>query len=146
MGQPIVIAHHLIWTVYGVWLPNDPRGSGSKSIASDVIAQLGEVHYGRKKIQPAGWEIERFFERAREVLRFPVLEFDGIQIERIAGAVLTAVSNLRYTCYACAIMPDHVHILIRKHKDQAEAMIANIQSATRSEYVNAGLCDAEHPV
>ena len=26
--HPIVIAHHLIWTAYGWWLPNDPRGSG----------------------------------------------------------------------------------------------------------------------
>ena len=33
MPRPIVIAHHLIWTVYGTWLPNDPRGSGSRAIA-----------------------------------------------------------------------------------------------------------------
>ena len=26
-----------------------------------------------------------------------------------------------YTCYGCAIMPDHVHLLIRKHRDQAES-------------------------
>ncbi len=27
--RPSVIAHHLIWTLYGHWLPNDLRGSGS---------------------------------------------------------------------------------------------------------------------
>ena len=26
-AMPIVIAYHLIWTVYGWWLPNDLRGS-----------------------------------------------------------------------------------------------------------------------
>jgi hypothetical protein len=50
--RPIVIAYHLIWTGYGWWLPNDPRGSMSHRIASDVIAELGELHYGRKKVQP----------------------------------------------------------------------------------------------
>ena len=42
--NPIVIAYHLIWTAYGWWLPNDPRGSMSRCIASDVIAELGELH------------------------------------------------------------------------------------------------------
>jgi hypothetical protein len=27
--KPIVIAHHIMWTLYGWWLPNDPRGSTS---------------------------------------------------------------------------------------------------------------------
>lgn len=54
MSNPIVIAHHLVWTAYGWWLPNDPRGSTSHWIASEVIAELGELHHGRKKIQPDG--------------------------------------------------------------------------------------------
>ena len=35
------------------------------------------------------------------------------------------------TCYACAIMPDHVHVLIRKHRDKAEQMIEILQEASR---------------
>ena len=65
MSQPIVIAHHLIWTVYGSWLPNDPRGSGSHSVASDVLTELGELHYGRNKLQPAGRIVREFYEQAR---------------------------------------------------------------------------------
>ena len=49
----MVAAHHLLWTAYGWWLPNDPRGSMSRRIASIAIDELGELHYGRKKIQPA---------------------------------------------------------------------------------------------
>lgn len=51
--HPVVIAYHLIWTAYGWWLPNDPRGSTSRRIAADPIAQLGQLHFGRKKVQPA---------------------------------------------------------------------------------------------
>ena len=46
----MVIAYHLVWTLYGWWLPNDPRGSMSRTIASDVIAELGALHYTRKRI------------------------------------------------------------------------------------------------
>jgi REP element-mobilizing transposase RayT len=39
---------------------------------------------------------------------------------------------LGYTCYGCAIMPDHVHLLIRKHRDQAQTMIDALQEASRA--------------
>ena len=52
MARPIVIAYHLIWTGYGWWLPNDPRGSGSEIVRNDILKDLGELHFGRKKLQP----------------------------------------------------------------------------------------------
>jgi hypothetical protein len=127
VSQPLVIAHHLIWTIYGTWLPNDPRGSGSQTVATDAIAELGEVHYGRRQVQPAGWVIREFYERAHEILRFPVLTFDSEDRLAIAEAIRNAIAEQCYTCYACAVMPDHLHILIRKHKHQAEQMIAVLQ-------------------
>ena len=51
-----------------------------------------------------------------------------------------------YTCYACAIMPDRVHLLIRKHRDKAEQMIEHFQDASREAIVEAGLRDRDHPV
>jgi len=127
----MIIAHHLIWTAYGWWLPNDPRGSTSHRIASDVIAQLGELHYGRKRVQPGGWEIRAFYETASDVLKHPLLEFSGRERTSIGDGFTGVVRSRKYTCYACAIMPDHVHILIRKHRDKAEEMIANLQDASR---------------
>ena len=66
--QPLVIAYHLIWTAYGWWLPNDPRGGGSRTIRNDVLAQLGELHFGRKKVQPAGRVIRDFYAKAATLL------------------------------------------------------------------------------
>lgn len=45
----MAIAYHLIWTIYGTWLPNDQRGSGSRLVNSDAKSGLGELHFGRKK-------------------------------------------------------------------------------------------------
>lgn len=142
----MVIAHHPVWTAYGWWLPNDPRGSMSSSIASDVIAELGELHHGRKRVQPAGREIRTFYGRASEVLKFPLLTFAPEEILLIATAFATVMRDCRYTCYACAIMPDHVHLVIRKHRDLAEEMIENLQVESMRLVCGAGRRECDHPV
>jgi REP element-mobilizing transposase RayT len=131
MPQPIVIAHHLIWTAYGWWLPNDPRGSGSKVIRRDVIADLGELHEGRKKIQPPSRVVREFYQNAAQLLKHPLLTFDEPARNEIGNAFADVIQNERYTCYACAIMADHIHILIRKHKHTAEQMAAKLKTQSR---------------
>jgi len=144
--RPIVIAYHLIWTAYGWWLPNDPRGSTSRAIATDLLAELGELHYGRKKVQPASHEIREFYERAVPLLKFALLEFRTEEIQGIAAAFSSSMSCNQYTCYACTIMPDHVHVLIRKHRHKAEEMVANLQQASRLRLCRSGLRSPDHPV
>jgi REP element-mobilizing transposase RayT len=146
MPEPIVIAYHLTWTAYGFWLPNDPRGSMSHRVASDIIAELGELHFGRKSVQPAGWVIKDFRKRAKEVLKFSLLKFTREDVDTIACSFAECVRKHVYTCYACAIMPDHIHLLIRKHKKQAEDMIEDFQTASRLRLRNAERRTHEHPV
>lgn len=146
MNNPIVIAYHLIWTAYGWWLPNDPRGSSSHTIRNDLIAELGQLHHGRKKAQPASGGIRAFYQIATEKLAYPLLTFDFDARKVIADAFNQTIAEQRYTCYACAIMPDHVHMLIRKHKHQAEEMIANLQYQSRLRLRDVGLRDDDHPI
>ena len=142
----MVIAHHLIWTAYGWWLPNDPRGSASHLIRSDVIADLGELHYGRKRVQPASSEIRTFYENAKQLLKHELQTFSPAEIALIADAFADEIHKRNYTCYACAIMPDHIHILIRKHRDRAEDMIAHFQEASRTILIESAGRANEHPV
>ena len=144
--NPLVIAYHLIWTAYGWWLPNDPRGSGSFTIRTDVLADLGELHHGRKRIQPSGASVRDFQERAEDVLKHPRFSFDVEARQHIASAFEQVIADERYTCYGCVIMPDHVHILIRKHKHQAEQMIENLQESSRQHLIDTGVCRPTHPV
>ena len=60
-------------------------------------------------------------------------------------AIGEAINECQYTCYACAIMPDHVHLLIRKHRDLAEEMIEKIQAFSRLRLSECGLREADHP-
>jgi REP element-mobilizing transposase RayT len=134
-----------MWTLYGWWLPNDPRGSTSRVIRQDVLADLGEVHFGRKRIQPARCELREFYDEAADMLKHPLLKFAANEFSRVGEALGVAISQCGYTCYAAAVMPDHVHLLIRKHKDLAEEMIQKIQSLSRKRLREAGLRPADHP-
>lgn len=88
-GLPVtVIAHHLIWTNYGTWLANDPRGSGSASVYTPDLVDLGVVHYGRKKIQPRRSELRAFYSEAEKLLSFPVIRFDEQQRNTLASRLL----------------------------------------------------------
>jgi REP element-mobilizing transposase RayT len=146
MSQPLVIAYHLIWTAYGWWLPNDPRGSGSFTVRTDVLDALGELHHGRKDVQPFGSTIRRFQDTAENLLKHPRLSFDDAAVHRIVAAFANAIAGERYTCYACAIMPDHVHLLIRKHKHQAEQMVENLQVSSRHALIEADFAASTHPI
>lgn len=145
MSSPIVIAHHIMWTAYGWWLPNDPRGSTSIEVYTPQIAELAPLHFGRKRIQPASRDIRKFYQQARERLQFPLLKILEADRRAIACAFAESIAQHRYTCYACVIMPDHVHLLIRKHKQQAEEMIENLQHESRSRLSSDGLRVTDHP-
>lgn len=141
-----VLAHHLVWTAYGTWLGNDPRGSGSRNVYTPVLASLGEVHYGRRSVQPSRPTMREFYMEATPRLQFPVVRFDDALIQVIGRVFSDIVIKHRYTCYACAIMPDHVHLVIRKHRDQGKAMIEHFQRESRLRFSSLGLVCPDHPV
>lgn len=144
-GKLIILAYHIMWTAYGWWLPNDPRGSTSHTIRSDLIADLGQLHHGRKQLQPAGKDIRAFHEQAAETLHHDLLQFTADQFPHVVHALGQTIQDHHYTCYACAVMPDHVHLLIRKHRDLAEDMLATLQKESRSRLSALNLRCLSHP-
>jgi hypothetical protein len=94
----MIAGYHLIWTVYGWWLPNDPRGSTSHEIRAASIASLGDLHYGRKRVQPAGRVISEFRDAARGVLKHPLLALSPPEIEVVGHAFAEVIRSGSYTC------------------------------------------------
>jgi REP element-mobilizing transposase RayT len=141
-----VIAYHLIWTNYGTWLPNDLRGSMSEVVYTPALAGLGEAHYGRRAVQPSRMSVRQFYRQAEPRLQFPVLCWTQEQIDDIGRVFADTIRTRKYTCYACAIMPDHVHVVIRKHKDSAEAMIDYFQTDSRLRFSSSGAAPPDHPI
>jgi REP element-mobilizing transposase RayT len=142
----VIVGHHLVWTAYGWWLPNDPRGSSSHEIRVEAIGDLGELHHGRKPVHPPSHEIREFYEKARTVLKHPLLRFSEEDVALLAVSFSRTVREQGYTCHACAIMPDHVHLLIRRHRDEGHAMIEKLQDDSKAAMIAEQRRSEEHPV
>lgn len=146
MLRPLVIAHHLIFTVYGRWLPNDPRGSSSRVVRNSILEDLGELHLGSKGVQPDGRVIREFYRQADKRLQHEAIEFDADDRALVAASFAHVIDAERLTCWACAIMGDHAHLVVRKHKYQGEEMIGVLQDASRLRLREAGKRRIDHPV
>ncbi|HZK81350.1 MAG TPA: hypothetical protein VFC46_09795, partial [Humisphaera sp.] len=112
----IVIAHHLVLMGYGHWLPNDIRGSGSDEIRKELLAALGEIHHGRKRQQPSRAELKAFHARAEPLLEQEVLWFDERMREAIAASFAMTAANFGYVTWACAVLRNHAHLVVKRHK------------------------------
>jgi REP element-mobilizing transposase RayT len=96
-------------------------------------------------VQPTGAEVRRFYQQAPALLRHPLLTFGENERLQIGKAFADVIETERYTCYACAIMPDHVHVLLRKHKHSAETMIESLKQGSRTQLVESRCRLVDHP-
>ncbi|MCP4402413.1 MAG: hypothetical protein GY801_34540 [bacterium] len=129
----MIIAYHTIFTTYGTWLPNDPRGSYSKTVYNDEIRTLGQVRYGRQDPQPDRDTCRRFWNASRGTTnRRPFFINDSTR-PLVACGFAQAVQILGLTVRACAIMNDHVHLLSLRNKLRIEYVTGQFKAkATRA--------------
>ena len=142
----VIIAHHIILTGYGHWLPTDPRGSLSREFRNAHLRELGEIHFGRKSDQPTPEQLKAFHAEAKELLEHQVLWFEPPQRQVIGEALGSVVRDEGLTCYGCAVLPDHAHLLVRRHRIKAQEMIPPFMAASREALVRGGHVARDHPV
>jgi len=123
----MIIAYHIIFTTYGTWLPNDPRGSYSKAVYDAELKALGDPQYGRQAPQPDGDALRRFWTASRETLNRRQFFIDDPKREIIAEGFERVVRRLGLTVRACAIMNDHVHLLTSRSKHRIEYVIGQFK-------------------
>jgi len=129
----MVIAYHAIFTTYGTWLPNDPRGSYSKEIYRAELAALGEIRYGRQNPQPDRDTVRRFRTAAVRRLSRPPYYINDATRPVIAGAFRRVKERLHLTVPACAIMNDHVHLLVLRSKYKIEYLMNQFKGAATAD-------------
>jgi REP element-mobilizing transposase RayT len=146
--RQIIIGHHLIWTLYGHWLANDPRGSGSEALRDPKFAPIGDIHFGRKPehLQPSRDELKGFYREARPLLEFAPFWIDEAKRQALADIVREVVQRRPYTAWACAILSNHVHLVMRRHSDDAVAIWTTIADAARMHLRDFSDVEPDHPV
>ena len=150
-GDPIYLHRtikgaHLILTGYGHWLPNDPRGSRSDEVRSEPLRELGEPHVGRKKVQPPRSELKTFYRQAEPLLIHDTVWFDAKVRDAIGEGVAQVVKERGYTLWALAVLRNHLHVVVRTHRDHSETIMAQIARGTQKVLWEREMVPKNHPV
>ena len=131
----MLLGWHLIFTTYGFWPPNDPRGSGSTRVRTwhlyDAAGESTKVNTRRSvAARPHDMCIRR---AAKAALKYPAVELTGVQARAVARGIAAVCPKVELIIHACSIMPDHTHVVAAAHRqlDGDEMMACLKRAGTR---------------
>src|SRR3954470_6486294 len=105
--------YHAIFTAYGFWLPNDPRGSWSTFVGSWELLKFGSATKTAERRSLAHNPHDaRLRREAKQALKYPPVRFDARQRDAIAAGMAQACAESLIVVPACAIGHDHVHAVV----------------------------------
>ena len=140
----MVHGYHLVMTAYGFWLPNDPRGSWSETIEKWDLLQFGPTTKGRERRKFCELTTDELARReaSRMSLKYPSVRFMGKQALEIGHGIAAACRKSGYTIWACAIIPEHMHLVIARHRYSIERIANLLKGETTKAIKIAGV----HPL
>ncbi|MCH8913918.1 MAG: hypothetical protein IIA33_10170 [Planctomycetes bacterium] len=118
----------------------------STKIVAGKLDKLGSMHVGRERVQPERTELKSFYRKAQRELENSTLWFDEAKRRVIANAFGEVISARRYTCFACAVLANHAHLVIGKHRDKAETMIVELRKGSAVALRRLADVPNNHPV
>ena len=122
----MIWAYHLTWSTYGHWFPNDPRGSWSEEVWQPQLSGVRPLDDDRFVTQPRPVErkeSQRFREQATMTLRHHPIVLSSEEIEVVGGVFAEIASRWDVSFLACAILPEHVHMLVRECASPYERLV-----------------------
>jgi len=155
-----MLASHVIFGAYGFWLPNDPRGSWSEYVFSDALYEFGPATHvrhvsvsgaacGTPRSGFAGETANRSRAHdphdvnlrlaAKEALQYPPVVFTGIQARAVSRGFSRFTRETQIPIYACAIMPDHVHLVLGNHERSIKSLVGHLKSFATKQLNEEGI-------
>jgi hypothetical protein len=127
--------YHLILPMYGFWLPNDPRGSWSDYVRRWEIARFGRPlkTLDRKELNELTAEEILDRDAAKAALSYPPVFVSVEQASTIADGFRIQAQKSNHTIWACAIMPEHTHLVLARHVYHVERMVNLLKGACTTE-------------
>jgi REP element-mobilizing transposase RayT len=137
-----VLAYHVIFCTHGFWLPNDPRGSGSTEVRYEPLRQFGPATTVTTRRSVAGRPHDRQLRQAaKEAMKYPEVFFTGHQALSVGLGFGEMAQKAGYRIHACAILPQHVHMVIARHHYPIEQVVRLLRQAATARL----LADGRHP-
>ena len=138
-----VLAYHVIFSAYGFWLPNDPRGSWSDFVGAWELFRFGratKTDQRRSLAQAPHDHRERL--AAKAALKYPPVEFTGAQARAVGQGFDAFIQKSGLVVWACSILPTHVHLVVQRHRYKVEYVVNQLKGAATRRLIKVGL----HPL
>src|SRR5687768_1248463 len=112
----MVHGFHVIFSTYGFWLPNDPRGSWSDWVRRWELLRFGVATKVNSRQSVAGTAHDpQLRAAAKAALLYPEVHFTGRQAQAVGIGFRDAVTESNYVLHACSVLPQHVHMVLGPH-------------------------------
>jgi REP element-mobilizing transposase RayT len=126
----MVLGYHVIFGAYGFWLPNDPRGSWSDYVGAWELLRFGPATKTTETRSLAHHDHDRVRRlAAKKALQYPAVEFSGVQARAIAQGFANYLARSKLQIWACAILPEHVHLVVGRCHLKIEQVVIQLKSA-----------------
>lgn len=138
----MIHGYHVIWGTYGFWLPNDPQGSWSDFINSWELLRFGRA---KKQIVRDSFDdksLSNWKSSVREKLKYPSVTLSGIQALEVARGLSGFIRRSHLTVWAMSILPDHLHLVLGRHRYKIEIACNLLKGAATRRLVESN----EHPL
>lgn len=130
----MIVGYHVIFGMYGFWLPNDPRGSWSDFVGAWELFRYGAATTTTERRSVAYKPHDRARRlAAKEALQRPPVILNGLQARAVGTGFANYFARSKCSVWACAILPDHVHLVVSRPGMDAEQLVIQLKgSATES--------------
>jgi len=136
----MVLGYHVIFGAYGFWLPNDPRGSWSEFVGSWELFRYGPATKTTEAVSLAYREHDHQLRlAAKRALKHPPVECTGIQARAVGRGFAKYAERSRLVVWACAILPDHVHLVLGRHRLSAEQLVIQLKGDASERLMEEGI-------
>lgn len=136
---------HAIFSAYGFWLPNDPRGSWSDFVHAYALYRFGgpATAVAGKRSYAHDPHDAQFRREAKEHLQYPPARFDAACRDSIAHGFGQACGEFGFRLHACAIGFDHVHVVTSRDASRTVEQVVALLKARATSRMKA---DRIHPM
>lgn len=123
-----ILAHHIVLSAYGFWLPNDPRGSGSNYVGGSTLYQFGAAtHVDTTHSIAAQTHDQHARLTAKQHLNYPAVRFTGRQALCIAKAFGGYAAQAGIAIYALAVLPEHCHLVVTVGERNIDRVVVQLK-------------------
>jgi|SRR5581483_4202099 len=133
----MVLGYHIIFSAYGFWLPNDPRGSWSDFVGAwDLFLAAGKATKTdeRRSVAHRPHDPQARL-AAKAALSRPAVKFSGVQARAIGRGFADYVRKSGLPVWACSVLPEHVHLVTGPFRLSVEQLVIQLKGAATERLV-----------